>query len=78
MLRQGQQEHKQEESPEMQALKSKLTSKPFWIFFSEKHREQNNPRNLNTGGYCCFNHIIGLPKKNGIEHQLYDYEKLTL
>src|SRR4249919_2458161 len=23
---------------------------------------------------CCFNHIIGLPIKNGIEHPIYDYE----
>ena len=23
---------------------------------------------------CCFNHIIGLPVKNGIEHPIYDYE----
>jgi hypothetical protein len=20
-----------------------------------------------TNGYCCFNHIIGLPKRNGID-----------
>ena len=25
-------------------------------------------------GNCCFNHIIGLPVKNGIEHPIYDYE----
>jgi hypothetical protein len=23
---------------------------------------------------CCFNHIIGLPVKNGVEHPVYDYE----
>jgi len=23
---------------------------------------------------CCFNHIIGLPVKNGITHPIYDYE----
>jgi hypothetical protein len=23
---------------------------------------------------CCFNHIIGLPVKNGVEHPIYDYE----
>jgi hypothetical protein len=23
---------------------------------------------------CCFNHIIGLPIKNGVEHPIYDYE----
>jgi len=25
---------------------------------------------------CCFNHIVGLPHKDGIEHPLYDYEKI--
>ncbi len=28
-----------------------------------------------TGGNCCFNHIIGLPQKNGSELPLFDYEK---
>src|SRR6186713_1064275 len=23
---------------------------------------------------CCFNHMIGLPQKNGIYHPIYDYE----
>jgi hypothetical protein len=27
---------------------------------------------------CCFNHIIGLPIKNGIEHIIYDYELDTV
>jgi hypothetical protein len=27
---------------------------------------------------CCFNHIIGLPVKNGIEHIIYDYELDTV
>jgi len=26
------------------------------------------------GHKCCFNHIIGLPTKLGIEHPIYDYE----
>jgi hypothetical protein len=25
---------------------------------------------------CCFNHIIGLPRKDGIEKSIFDYEKL--
>jgi hypothetical protein len=28
----------------------------------------------NNGRYCCFNHAAGMPHKNGIEHELYDYE----
>jgi hypothetical protein len=29
-----------------------------------------------TNGDCCFNHVIGLPKKNDQDQPLYDYEKL--
>ena len=28
-------------------------------------------------GYCCFNHIIGLPQRNAIDKPLYDYEKIV-
>ena len=35
---------------------------PFWC--------NNNGNRID----CCFNHIIGLPQKNGIEHPIYDYE----
>jgi hypothetical protein len=31
---------------------------------------------IKTEGNCCFNHIVGLPEKNGIEKPLFDYEKL--
>ena len=24
--------------------------------------------------FCCFNHVIGLPRKDGIEYPLFDYE----
>src|SRR5437762_1928964 len=24
---------------------------------------------------CCFNHLIGLPMKQGVKHQMYDYER---
>ena len=71
-----QQEGQQEETPEMQNLKTRLLNKSFWIWMSDKHKEQSNLRNINTHGDCCFNHIIGLPSKNGIQHPLYDYEKM--
>jgi hypothetical protein len=29
-------------------------------------------------GNCCFNHIISLPKKNGIELPLFDYQAMLL
>ena len=44
--------------------------KPFWIEDKEKHDLEF----LIEKGNCCFNHIIGLPVKNGIEHPIYDYE----
>jgi len=36
-------------------------------------REQEDIR---TDGDCCFNHIIGLPQKNGDDKPLYDYEQI--
>ena len=39
-----------------------FNDKPFWC---------NNRCNKID---CCFNHIVGLPQKNGIEHPMYDYE----
>jgi hypothetical protein len=29
---------------------------------------------IRTNGRCCFNHIIGLPQKDGIDKPLYGYE----
>ena len=45
-------------------------NKPFWIPDKDKHDLEY----LIENGNCCFNHIIGLPVKNGIEHPIYDYE----
>jgi hypothetical protein len=28
-----------------------------------------------TNGNCCFNHIIGLPTKEGAKKAMFDYEK---
>ena len=44
--------------------------KPFWISNVEEHKAED----IRTRGYCCFNHIIGLPKKDGIEKPIFDYE----
>jgi hypothetical protein len=49
---------------------SKLRNKPFWIVDPSKHRSKDNA----THGACCFNHIIGLPKKDGKRKPLFDYE----
>ncbi|MGA9166444.1 MAG: hypothetical protein WB053_03600, partial [Nitrososphaeraceae archaeon] len=41
----------------------RLRDKPFWYWDQKKHKE----RDRTTKGDCCMQHIIGLPKKDGIE-----------
>jgi hypothetical protein len=50
----------------------RLYNKPFWIWDIQEHKQQD----ARTNGDCCFNHIIGLPKKDGVEKPIFDYEKL--
>jgi hypothetical protein len=45
---------------------------PFWVWNAEEHRAED----IRTNGDCCFNHIIGLPKKNDIQRPIFDYEKI--
>ena len=52
----------------------RLKDKPFWIWNVAAHKAEDR----RTKGDCCFNHIIGLPQKNGIERPLYDYQKIVL
>ena len=49
-----------------------LENKPFWIWNRDQHKQQD----ILTNGNCCFNHIIGLPVKNGKEYPIFEYEKL--
>jgi hypothetical protein len=46
--------------------------KPFWIWNIEEHKLED----CRTNGIAVFNHIIGLPKKGGVDKPLYDYEKI--
>ena len=50
----------------------RLENKPLWIWNIEEHKQEY----IKTNGDCCFNHIIGLPQKDGIDKPLYDYEKI--
>jgi hypothetical protein len=50
----------------------KLRGKPFWIFDQQQHKQED----IRTKGDCCFNHIIGLPRKDGVEKPIFDYEEL--
>jgi hypothetical protein len=57
------------EIPQQQyKLLDRLRNKPFWIWNIEEHAK--------TNGHCCFNHLIGLPQKDGADKPLYDYEKI--
>jgi hypothetical protein len=53
-------------------LFERLRNKPFWIWDSQQHKQED----AKAKGDCCFNHIIGLPTKKGIEKPMYDYERL--
>ena len=47
-----------------------IRGKPFWIEDPIQHEEHWHY----TAGQCCFNHIIGLPVKDGETKQIFDYE----
>src|SRR4051812_9774929 len=52
---------------------SLLKGKPFWIEDKDKHKEEDSK----YGDLCCWNHIVGLPKKGvneGEEKAIFDYE----
>jgi hypothetical protein len=50
----------------------RLQNKPFWIWNIDEHKQED----VQTNGDCCFNHIIGLPQKDGNDKALYDYEQI--
>jgi hypothetical protein len=50
----------------------KLQAKPFWIWNIQEHKLED----IRTKGECCFNHIIGLPTKDGLEKPIFDYQSL--
>ena len=53
-------------------LFDRLQGKPFWIWNIQEHKHED----IVTDGDCCFNHIIGLPQKDGDDKPLYDYEQI--
>jgi hypothetical protein len=60
-------------SKEMQDLTQKVRDRPFYIWSGIKHKPLSNPNNT-IQGRCCFNHIIGLPKKNGVPQPPWNYQ----
>jgi hypothetical protein len=55
--------------PEQNKLLDRLRDKPFWIWEPKQHKKED----IRTKCDCCFNHIIGLPRKDGIEKSIFDY-----
>jgi hypothetical protein len=49
----------------------KLRGKSFYYWDHSKHNGASKSRKND----CCFNHMIGLPTKDGIEKPLFDYER---
>jgi hypothetical protein len=48
-----------EAAQQQSKLFERFHNKPFWIWNTEEHRQED----IRSNGDCCFNHIIGLPSK---------------
>jgi hypothetical protein len=64
--------HSQRQQNKSRELFERLKDKPFWIWDKQQHKLED----IKTDGDCCFNHIIGLPTKEGEEKAMFDYEKI--
>jgi hypothetical protein len=60
------------ETTQQYRLFQRLRGKPFWIWDIKEHKQED----IRTNGDCCFNHIIGLPQRDGNDKTLYDYERI--
>lgn len=45
-----------------------------WEYLLNNQEPQHNELAKNMDGKCCWNHLIGLPEKHGVKHNLYMYE----
>lgn len=50
----------------------RLRDKPFWLWDPTSHKQADRA----SKGNCCFNHIIGLPTKDGIIKPMFEYERM--
>jgi hypothetical protein len=55
---------------EQSQLLQRLRDKPFWIWNQKQHKQED----IRTKGDCCFNHIVGIPKKDNQEKPMFEYE----
>ena len=59
-------------STQEQSQLERLRDKAFWHWDLGEHKEKDK----SSKGDCCFNHIVGLPRKDGKRKPLFDYEKM--
>ena len=60
------------ETTGLHMLFERLRNKPFWIWNIEDHKIEDS----STKGDCCFNHIMGLPTREGMDKPMFDYEQI--
>ena len=51
---------------------STFLDSPFWIWDACVHKSQYDTE----GGYCCFNHMLSLPSKEGVSYPLFRFQKI--
>jgi len=51
---------------------SNFLDMPFWIWDASTHRSQYTTED----GYCCFNHMLSLPSKDGVSYPLFRFQKI--
>jgi hypothetical protein len=59
-------------STQEQSKLERLRGKEFWWWDPSEHKYRDRV----LKGDCCFNDIIGRPKKDGKRYPLFDYERL--
>lgn len=62
---------KEKERLSLEQFLDSLKHTEFYIWHQKQHRSAY----YGTGGKCCFNDIIGLPRKNGKPMPIFDYER---
>jgi hypothetical protein len=61
-------------SSQQSEMLDKLGGKSFYYWDHSKHNGASKSKSRKND--CCFNHIIGLPTKDGSENPLFDYDDL--
>jgi hypothetical protein len=63
------------DSEEHKAFYRMCKDMPFYLWdYDQQQQKEHNELAKRTHGRCCYNHLIGLPKKHGVSHNLYEYE----